>query len=76
MVLREMELTKFKFGCDDLLLHVSSALLALFVFYSVVFIANPLMISFYLRYKRYVIKITVLSARVDRVLWVESIALF
>jgi len=71
-----MELTKFKFGRDDLLLHVSSILLALFVFYSVVFAANLLRIPFYLGYKRYVINITVLSAGVDRILWVGSITLF
>jgi len=71
-----MELTKFKFGRDDLLLHVSSALLALFVFYSVVFIANLLKIPFYLGYKKYIINITVLSVEADRILWVGSIILF
>jgi len=71
-----MELTKFKFGRDVFLLHVSSALLALFVFYSVVFAANLLKIPFYLGYKKYVINITVLSVEADRILWVASITLF
>jgi len=71
-----MELTKFKFGRDDLFLHVLSALLALFVFYSVIFAANLLKIPFYLGYKKYVINITVLSAGVDRILWAGSITLF
>lgn len=71
-----MELTKFKFGRVDLLLHVSSALLGLFVFYSVVFTANLLKIPFYLGYKKYVINITVLTVEADRILWVASITLF
>jgi len=71
-----MELTKFKFGHDDLLMHVLSALLALFVFYSVVFAANLLKIPFYLGYKKYIINITVLSVGVDRILWAGSITLF
>jgi len=64
------------FGRVDLLLHVSSASLALFVFYSVVFAANLLKIPFYLGYKKYVINITVLSVEADRILWVASITLF
>jgi len=76
MVLMEMDLIKFKFGRDGFLLHVSSALLALFVFYSVVFAANLLKIQFYLGYKKYIMNITVLSAEADRILWIGSITLF
>ena len=71
-----MKLTKIKFGRDGFLLHVSSALLGLFVFYSVVFAANLLKIPFYLGYKKYIIDITVLSVEADRILWAASITLF
>jgi len=74
--LRVMKLKNIRFGRDDLLLHVSSALLALFVFYSVIFAANLLKIPFYLGYKKYIINITVLSVEADRILWVGSITLF
>ena len=74
--LRVMKLKNIRFGLGDLLLHVSSASLALFAFYSVVFAANLLRIPFYLGYKKYIINITVLSVEADRILWVGSITPF
>ena len=71
-----MKIKNIKFGRDEFLLHLSSILLALFVFYSVVFAANLLKISFYLGYKRYIVNITVLSVEADKVLWIASITLF
>jgi hypothetical protein len=50
---------------DDSLMHVLSAVLAVFLFYSVVFAANLLGIPFYLGYKRFTMEITVLSAEAD-----------
>jgi len=70
------KLKNIRLGHDGLLLHASSVLLALFVFYSVIFAANLLKIPFYLGYKKYVINITVLSVEVDRILWAGSITLF
>jgi len=64
-----MKLTNIKFGRDGFLLHVSSALLGLFVFYSVVFAANLLKIPFYMGYRKYIMDITVISVEADRVLW-------
>jgi len=71
-----MKLKNIRFGRDCLVLHVSSFLLTLFVFYSVIFAANLLGIPFYLGYKKYVMNITVLSAEADRILWIGSITLF
>jgi len=71
-----MKIKNIKFGRDEFLLHLSSILLALFVFYSVVFVANLFKIPFYLGYKRYIVNITVLSVEADKVLWIASITLF
>jgi len=73
--LRGVKLTKINFR-RDIFLHVSSALLALFVFYSVIFVVNLLEIPFYLGYEKNIINITVFSVDIDRILWISSICLF
>ncbi|MFZ7136928.1 MAG: hypothetical protein ACOWW1_00695 [archaeon] len=70
-----MEFLKFNFR-RDVLLHFSAVLLALFVFYSVIFVVNLLKIQFYVGYEKNIIDITVFSVQVDRILWIFSMILF
>jgi len=69
-----VRLPRLKFNW--VLTHTLSALLAVFLFYSIVFVANILGIPFYLGYNGFTVDIVVLTRTVDRVLWVFSILVF
>jgi len=71
-----MQFPRFKVSLDQIPMHVLSALLAVFLFYTVISAANLLEIPFYLGYKRFIIDITILTPAVDRFLWVSSVAVF
>jgi len=57
-------------------MHILSMLLALSLFYSVVFAANMLRVWFYLGYKRFLINIVVFSPWIDKLIWTFSIITF
>ena len=71
-----MRLPRFGVSSDQVLAHASSSLLAVFLFYCVIFAANLLEIPFYLGYKKFIVDITILTPSVDRFLWVSSVAAF
>jgi len=71
-----VKVPRFRSAWKHLLLHFSSFLLALSVFYSVIFAANLLKIPFYLGYKKYTMNIVILSVTADKIIWASAIAIF
>lgn len=72
----------YKFGSKalsqrfySLVRHGTAALLSVFVFYTLVFVANMLAIHFYLGYKELTMHIIVFTPILDRILWSSSITL-
>jgi len=61
-----------KVRLNTVLMHSSSALMAIFLFFCVVFTANLLRIPFYLDYKEFEMNIVILAPFIDKILWVIS----
>ena len=57
---------------NNALMHITSASLAVFLFFCVVFTANLLLIPFFLDYKQFEMNIVILSPLVDKALWTLS----
>lgn len=57
---------------NTVLIHLSSVLVAVFLFFSVVFAVNMMRVPFYLDYKRFEVNIVVITPFVDGAVWVFS----
>ncbi|MCW4020080.1 MAG: hypothetical protein NWF14_02470 [Candidatus Bathyarchaeota archaeon] len=68
--------TKYGLEPNQIFEHMLSALLAVFLFYSVISAANVMEIPFYLGYKPYIMNISILTPMADRALWASSITVF